>query len=326
MKIAFITASPNAAASEMYWYAMKLMPEITFYDQTMDLRQFDVALVMTYEHQLVKQIKQIAPNIKVAIVDPRSHKVIESAKMCDFLVIDSIEMEDYWRQSRIPIFRYSEYPSFDEVKKVHTKKDKIVIGYHGNQIHLTCMSDTVTPALSRLGQKYNLELMVIYNGSPPTGQEAWYPQNVKVTHVQWGSDKYVIELSKCDIGLTPNKMPFKENPPYAHELQNSVNYAADDYVLRFKMPTNPGRIIVFGKLGIPVISDFYPSAFEILSDGKGFVCRSSEAWEYNLESLIRNHKLRQTSASKLQNYIRNNLNFNFQNTKFLNFLREEIVK
>ena len=134
MKIVFITASPNAAASEMYWHAMKSIPEIKFYDPSMDIRQFDVALVMTYEHFLVKQIKQIAPNVKVAIVDPRNEKVIDSAKLCDFLVIDSVEMEDYWRQSRIPIFRYSEYPSFDEVKKVHTEKDNIIIGYHGNQI------------------------------------------------------------------------------------------------------------------------------------------------------------------------------------------------
>ena len=83
---------------------------------------------------------------------------------------------------------------------------------------------------------------------------------------------------------------------------------------------------MFGKLGIPVISDFYPSAFEILSDNKGFTCRTSEAWEYNLEKLISDHDLRQKSSDKLQNYIRENLSFDLQNIRFLNFLKEEIVK
>ena len=324
-KIAFITASPHAAASEMYWDALKNISGISFLSGLVGLEDFDVALVMTYDHHLVKDIKIAYPHIKVGIVDPRNYNVIESAKLCDFLVLDSIEMEDYWRRVDVPIFRYSEYPSFPEVKKIHEKKEKITIGYHGNKIHLACMYKTVTPALTKLGEKYNIELMVMYNGRPPSNDEIWHPKNVKVTHVQWGKDKYLSELSKCDIGISPNSMPFKENPPYAHELRNGVNYSPDDYILRFKMPTNPGRILVFGKLGIPTIADFYPSAFEVLSDGKGFTCRTRDAWRFNLEKLIQDHELRQTTADRLQEYIREKFDFNVQNEKLLKFLEDDIL-
>ena len=93
MKIVFITRLPHAAASEMYWHALKSIPNVFFYDGKVDLKQFDIALVMTYDHLLVQQIRQKAPNVKVGIIDPRTYKVTESAKLCDFLVIDSIEME-----------------------------------------------------------------------------------------------------------------------------------------------------------------------------------------------------------------------------------------
>ena len=329
MKIAFITSRagqaslmhcPTDSATEMYWNAMKTIPGIFLYDVEEDINQFDVALVMTYKHKQISKIKEYAPNIKVGIIDPRTFKVIKNTSQCDFLIVDSIEMEDYWRKANVPICRYSEYPSFNFISKTHEKKNKIVIGYHGNKMHLNSISDTITPALTELGKKYKLELMVMYKGAPPSGNESWYPANVKVTHIQWGLDKYEKELSKCDIGLAPNKMIFKENPPYAHELNNSVNYSPDDYILRFKMPTNPGRIIVFGKLGIPTISDFYPSAFEILSSNRGITCHSKEAWKYNLERLITDNKVRQELSTNLQKYIKKNLNFELQNRHFLNFL------
>lgn len=324
-KIAFITGSPQAPASVMYWEALKNIEKIFFFNGLVDLTEFDIVLLMTYDHYLVKKIRIAYPHVKVAIIDPRSYSVLESAKLCDFLIVDSIEMEDYWRRADIPIFRYSEYPSFPEVKKIHKRKEKIIIGYHGNKVHLACMYKTITPALSELGKKYDLELMVMYNGRPPSSQEIWYPKNIKVTHIQWGKDKYLSELSKCDIGISPNSMPFKENPPYAHDLRNNINYSPDDYILRFKMPTNPGRILVFGKLGIPTIADFYPSAFEVLSDRRGFTCKTKHAWKFNLEKLILDYKLRQTTADNLQQYIRKIFDFDKQNQKFLNFLETQIL-
>ena len=321
MKVGFFTTQINAAASDFYWNGMKLAEEVTFYDPNIDLRQYDIMLVMTYDHQVVKQIKDLSPKTKVGLIDPRNFKVLDSAKECDFLIVDSIEMEDYWAKLKKPIHRYVEYPSFNSISKSHQNNSVTRIGYHGNQIHLKSMSKAVTPALENLGNTHKLELVVVYNGPPPTGKEEWYPKNVKVTHVPWSPDVYKKTLSQCDIGISPNRMPFEEEEPFSHDRPNEYNYSPDDYILRFKMPTNPGRIIVFGKLGIPVVADFYPSAFQTLNNDRGFVCHSSSAWEKSLKSLIENTDLRRIMSKKLQDYVESKFNFEHQNVGLIQFLR-----
>jgi len=322
VKIVFITASPNAACSVFYWNAFKSMDCITFYEPSLDLRSFDVALVMTYDHERVKHIKHQFPNLKIGIIDPRSHRVYESTLCSDFLVVDSIEMEDYWRISQKPIFRYIEYPDVSFVQKVHKKKDKISIGYHGNQIHLMCMSETVTVALSELGKKYNLELLIMHSGSSPGGNEAWYPKNISVQHIPWDMDNYIKKLGHCDIGIVPNNLLNNENAKRTSETNNNFNYAPDDYLLRFKMPSNPGRFVIFGILGIPVVADFYPSALQYLKNKTGFVANSSAGWYYSLEQLIKSYELRQEMGNALQDLVRKEFNFDLQNKKLTLFLKE----
>ena len=182
------------------------------------------------------------------------------------------------------------------------------------------MSKTITPSLSNLGKHHNIELIVVYNGLAPSGKEDWYPKNIDVKHIRWNIGAFNSELSECDIGISPNRIPFKEKPPFAHKSKNDYNCSVDDYLLRFKMPSNPGRIIVFGLLGIPVIADFYPSALQILSDDRGIVCHSQESWQHNLEMLITSHEKRQRYSDKLQDYVYSKYNFKLQNEKLFDFL------
>ena len=104
------------------------------------------------------------------------------------------------------------------------------------------------------------------------------------------------------------------------KTKNNFNYNDDDYLIRFKMPSNPGRIVVFGKLGIPVIADFYPSALQYLKGDIGYVAHSAAGWEYCLEQLITSSKKRQTMGNSLQQLVRNKFDFEVQNKKFLSFL------
>ena len=267
MKITLNTHRTEAAASMMYRNALKSLPEVSLNDW--NYSKYDVALIMTYDHESIKDIRNQYPNLKIGIVDPRSYKVKSSVNLCDFLIVDSIEMEDYWRVSNKPIFRYSEYPSIPYVKKEHCDKDKIIIGYHGNHVHLDCMSKNVTPALSELGKKYNIQLLVMNNRNAPSGKEKWYPKNCEVRFVPWSMDNYVKELAKSDIGISPNTLTHTTTP-----TKNSYNYSEDDYSLRFKMPSNPGRFFVFGKLNIPVVADFYPSSLQYLDGCNGFVAHN----------------------------------------------------
>lgn len=320
MRIDFFTTQPNAACSMFYSSALKRIPEVALYDT--NVSAYDVILVMTYDHKFLGQIRAANPKAKIGVVDPRNHEVLGSTKYCDFIVIDSIEMEDYWTIANKPIFRYAEYPDIPTVKKSHKKSNSIKVGYHGNQIHLECMSESVTPALSRLSEKHDIELVVMYNGSPPRGDESWIPRGVKVRHVPWSMESYLTDLADTDIGLVPNNIIHDSSEKSLNTLNRKYNYSSDDYSLRFKMPSNPGRFIVFGKLGIPVVADFYPSALQYLREDlcTGMVACNPSGWEKCLDRLMESEKLRQDFGDGLQNLVEEKFDFEKQNQKFLNFL------
>ena len=320
MKIDFVTTQPEAACSMFYSNALKRMPEVTLYDS--NVSSYDVILVMTYDHHLIQQIKEVSPNSKIGLIDPRNHTVYDSTLLCDFLVVDSIEMEDYWARSKKPIFRYAEYPDIPVVKKKHVDSDVLRVGYHGNQIHLDCMQDAVTPALSNLSERFKIELVVMYNGAPPKGNEPWIPKGVSVKHIQWDMDRYTSHLAQCDIGLVPNNILHDTSEKSSNSLNRKYNYSSDDYSLRFKMPSNPGRFIVFGKLGIPVVADFYPSALQYLREdlNTGMVACNPSGWERCLEKLMQSSLLRQKMGDGLQKLVETDFSFVHQNSKFLNFL------
>ena len=318
MKITFNTSQPQAASAEFYLNAFKGDPDISLMDQ--NYSNYDVALFMTYDHEFIPSIKQSHPHLKIGILDPRNHKVAPSVESCDFIIIDSIEMEDYWRRSNIPIFRYAEYPSLPPIEKIHSEDDFTRLGYHGNKIHLQCMSQNVTPALEELGENYKLKLLVMYNGSSPQPSESWYPKNIDVEFCKWSYGSYETFLPLADIGLVPNNLIHDEGHKTRSQTSENFNYSPDDYSLRFKMPSNPGRIIVFGLMGIPVIADFFPSALQYLQNGSGMVAHSKDGWKYCMEELIKDRLLRESMGSNLKSLVKNRFDFKIQNRDLKNFL------
>lgn len=321
MLIDFFTTQPNAACSMFYSSALSRLSNVKLYDT--NVSKYDVILVMTYDHKLLKQVRAASPNAKIGVLDPRNYSVLESTKYCDFIVIDSIEMEDYWAVADKPIFRYAEYPDIPTVRRLHKKRNGIKVGYHGNQIHLECMSESITPALSNLSKKYDIELVVMYNGLPPRGDESWIPRDVKVRHVPWSMEAYLTDLADTDIGLVPNNILHDSSEKSLNTLNKKYNYSPDDYSLRFKMPSNPGRFIIFGKLGIPVVADFYPSALQYLREdlGTGMVACNPSGWERCLDRLMTSENLRQELGDGLQKLVEEKFDFDKQNQKFLNFLK-----
>ena len=169
-------------------------------------------------------------------------------------------------------------------------------------------------------KKYDLELLIMHNGPRPSGEEKWYPHGTEVKHVPWSMDHYIKYLADSDIGIAPNNLIHDTSAKNLIKTNKNFNYTSDDYSLRFKMPSNPGRFVVFGKLGIPVVSDFYPSAIQYLQNGAGFVAHSSAGWHYCLEELIISHQLRQEVGDNLQSLVRQQFDFDVQNKKLLSFL------
>jgi glycosyltransferase involved in cell wall biosynthesis len=145
-----------------------------------------------------------------------------------------------------------------------------------------------------------------------------------VRHIPWSMENYTKELSKSDIGIVPNNLIPNKKIPQKFMENNKFNYSIDDFCLRFKMPSNPGRFIVFGKLNIPVVADFYPSSIQILGQENGYVAHSTHAWYYYLEKLILSHELRQQMGNRLQNLVLEKFDFKVQNQKMISFLKKQI--
>jgi glycosyltransferase involved in cell wall biosynthesis len=328
MKVVFNTKHPFAAASMFYNQAFTTIGEMDFYNRNFDA--YDVALFMTYDHSEIEGVKKSFPHLKIGVIDPRSPAVLDSTPYCDFIIVDSIEMEDFWRGARKPIFKYVEYPRLSfgqeqreyikEKKKILFDRDpgKIYIGYHGNSYHLMEGAETIAPALSDLSKKYDIELLLMHN-DPPGGHVEKYhqslPKGIKQTRVPWSMENYENFLALSDIGIVPNSLGLVPESPGITGDPNT------DYCLSFKMTSNPGRFIVFGLLGIPVVADFYPSSLQYLQNGRGFVAHSEAGWYHCLEQLITSHTLRQQMGSSLQDLVKKEFDFEIQNKKLVSFLK-----
>jgi glycosyltransferase involved in cell wall biosynthesis len=332
MRIVFNTAYPQGAASMFYQQAFEEAPNIDFYKS--NYKDYDIALFMTYDYMRVESIKRKFPHLKIGIIDPRSPAVLSVTPYCDFLIVDGIEMEDYWQIAKKPIFRYVEYPKLNltpEVlqsikyrkQKLSELSDTIFIGYHGNSFHIMEGDKNLTPALEQLNSKYNIELLLMHNEPLPKHASRYksaLPNGLKIRHAPWSMENYINFLSLSDIGIVPNNLGATPADPATTGDPNT------DYCLSFKMTSNPGRLVIFGLLNIPVVADFYPSSLQLLQRGTGFVAHSQAGWYAALEKLILSESLRKEMASNLQQLVNKEFNFKIQNKRLLSFLENINIK
>ncbi|PIE34914.1 hypothetical protein CSA56_06245 [candidate division KSB3 bacterium] len=332
MRIVCNSKNSEAACAIFYRDALSNLKELTVCDYD-HYNGYDIALFMTYRNDLedMKAAKLDYPHLKTGIIDARASWVEEFLPYADFLILDSIEMKDFWASARKPIFFYLEYPNIANAKKKHEAKQPIIIGYHGNKVHLHTMYETVTPALEELAQTYPVELWVMYN-IEKLGQWEWnVPKGLKVRHIQWREEHFHQELAHVDIGISPNCVPILNEKKLkkkaeSRKLREHFVYSDDDYFLRFKMPSNAGRITIWGKLGIPVVADLTPAACQCIQDGEnGLLAYSQEGWYRALETLILRADLRQRYAENMKQTIAHKYDFTIQNQKFLEFLKSEII-
>jgi hypothetical protein len=323
--IVFNSRYPDGPATRSYSSAFGRLTDITRCDWE-SYEKYDVALFMSYTKDLIdaRAAKTEHPSLVVGIIDPRGSAVEPFLPFVDFIVVDSLEMKDFFSRYRLPIFTYYEYPDIPAIQKQHSEKDSIIIGYHGNKLHLTAMYPNLTKALELIGREYNIEFWAVYNLEQLGKWEMGVPEGVTVRHIQWHPNVYEEELSKVDIGITPGLLPVRNQQETKRKCAFSDNYfleTEDDYLIRFKVPSNPGRIIIFGKLGIPVVADFYPSALQWIRDTEnGLLAYSCGGWYMALERLIRDHQLRGVLSARMSSSVKKVANFDIQNTEFLQFL------
>ncbi|MTI11400.1 glycosyltransferase [Curvivirga aplysinae] len=266
----------------------------------------DVAIFMGIEPDTLKA-RQQNPNIKVVICDPKqsSQGYIDTAREADLLLVSSIEQRDAFLRLNRNILVYPMFPIMPSQLKQHKNSNQIIIGYHGNKVHLEAMGHHVSSALEALADKHDFRLQLIYNIEKLGQVVKGIPDNskIEIEHIQWSPDAYSKHFPQIDIGIVPNLLPinnYQKTLTFSEVPGLNVNYEPFDFLSRYKASTNPGRIAVFGKYGIPVVTDFTPSACQMVEDGKNsFLAGSTYSWYDSLEKLILSPELRNTLGHRL---------------------------
>lgn len=326
LRVGFFTHTPTEIAFSFYRDAMENSGYIRFLSKIEEGEQCDVLLVMQHSDDLrsLSKFKKANPQIFTGVVDPRGAHVHKSLSDFDFLVVDSLEKRDYFLGFGRPVFLYHDVLHLPHQSKKHRNTDRTIIGYHGNRVHLEAMAPVVTTALERLGDERPLEFWAIYNHEH-LGKWTWEPKNIHVRHIQWDRDQFPAHLAEMDIGISPNSMPLI-NPINSRRKMavypKFFNEKDEDFLIRFKVPTNPGRIYVFANASIPVVSDVAPSAMRWIEPGvSGEIAHHTGAWYHALRALALDSDLRDRYSAQLWAKMKVPFSPEHQNLEFFNFLK-----
>lgn len=281
MRILFTTAKENSPSTELSLGLLKglgRIPGVRFDTFNRNYADYDAVIFMGYDPE-INAVRAKNGKAKVGVMDPRpSFKV--QPEGADFILAHGVEMEDWYLSLTPNIFRYYIYPEFigKELRK-HQDTGRIILAYHGNKKHLEEMAPRVTKAISALSAVVPVEFRVMYDLA---GLGRWtpdFPDNVTLSLIQWAPENYDKYIASSDIGIVPGFTSYRDN--------------AVDYLPVYKITSNPGRILVFGNYGIPVVADMFPSALQIIEDGvSGYVCCSTHSWSDRLVRLARSSNLR----------------------------------
>lgn len=327
MKILFTTNKKEAVSTILNLQNLEklnTLKDVEFFAFREDFEDSDVVLMMGYDHD-IPAVRRVNPKAIVGVIDPRPPKK-EQPVGADFVLANGIEMQDYYYRFTSNVFNYYIYPDF-EAEKQSRNDNKIILAYHGNKIHIEEAHPRITEAIEKLGESYDIELIVIYNSE--LGKLSWKAKNYAVSFVPWSENVYAETLSKSDIGIIPGLMPIKNAAKVkkrAASFRRKFNEHETDYLLRFKSTSNPGRIFPFMRLGIPVVADMFPSALQIIDDAEdSFVACSSESWCSKLKLLIGSKDLRNGMGKIFQNKFYDKYNIDIMNRNLIDFLRTVII-
>ncbi len=292
-----------------------------------DWEEFDVILLM-YNccDKFLRDIRKTNPQSRVGVVDPR--KVEGEIINTDFAVVQGIEEENWLSDYFFDIFRYDFHPTIPYQLKRHIDTKKIVIGYHGNKVHLHTMYPYLTTAIEALANEFDIEFRAYYNIKTLGHVEFdLFPSgNVDFKEIQWSWDIFQKSMPEVDIGVVPNLIPIKhiEKAKKAIESYPALfNEHSTDNLVRYKGTSNIGRLYPFAQLGVPVVADLYPSSCNAIEPGvTGFFGGSAGMWYRSLHKLASSADLRQKIGQNMQEKYLKIATPQVFNENFLMFLQE----
>ncbi|RME57121.1 hypothetical protein D6779_09370 [Candidatus Parcubacteria bacterium] len=329
MRILFTTAertSPSTVINAANYSRLNELDGVTIEFFNRNYADYNVILFMGYDPR-VAEARAANPAAKIGVIDPRP-STLSAAQGADFVVANGVEMGDWLANYFENIYIYPIYPQVNVSPKTHTHHTPVILGYHGNKVHLMSMRPIISQALDALAKEYEVELWAVYNidllGKMPF--DLCRARNCKVRYFQWHEGVYADVLSQVDIGIVPNLIPLKNETiakrkaaSYSRVLQPHDS----DYLLRFKVSTNPGRIYVFSQLGIPVVAGMSPSAASAVQHGySGYLAYSSGGWYWALKKLAESADLRARMGQRLREDYLARAQIDHLNRGLVDFIRQ----
>ena len=310
MKILFLKRGPERWGSNRI-YVNNLSKWLKPYFNEVKISEtieadYDIYILSKYsKYNDIQYIKSYFPKSIVGIIHPNDLKKdgLMKLKDADFCIVGSIEEMDHFLEYNENIFRFPQIEVIKKIRKKHAQSKIFRMGYHGNKNHLNELGDPLKNALEKLSNEINIELTVIYDLK--YGQWKQNRPKIKIKVVDWTFDAMVDEMSKVDVGIVPctnvNFLDrhYRISNFHTRKFKKMVSKSGKDhdYMIQFKPYSNAGRSAVFHQLGIPVIADFWPSHFEILSNKmNGRLAHSEAGWYYALKELAESSTLRQSIA------------------------------
>lgn len=186
-------------------------------------------------------------------------------------------------------------------KKVHRSSNVLTLAVHGAFSHLPLFAPHVNIALKSVAAKIPVRLLAVYDIAT-YGQWKIGRPDIPVEDVQWDLATVEEVLLRADIGLVPNVFSVQG------KLQSLILRTLDLFTLykdpaanrlfRSKVPSNPGRALVFHQLGIPVVSGMTQAAYSTIpSEEYGFLADSAEGWKRAILMLGESAELRNNIAA-----------------------------
>jgi len=261
-------------------------------DRNTDINNYDVIICGKPDVASTINIKKKYPNKKVGIINLSADK---KNLPIDFVIVGSIEEKDSLSHyDNVFLFPLIEKMYQNSDLKIHTKKDKLRLGFHGHYPHLSKFEPGLKLAIENIDKIYDVELLVITSNKNYNWKYG-RPNIDNIILKGWDLLTIKKDLASCDIGLVPNVtyIPFCDKK---FPISVDKGLYKTDHIMRMKNKSNAGRAFVFHQLGIPVVADFTPSNFHILGDSRnGYLAHNSKTWERSILELF-DHEKRQKMA------------------------------
>jgi hypothetical protein len=240
----------------------------------------DVIICSKGDYGRVDKLKEKYPKAKIGVINPSASKKTNA----DFIIVGSVEeMCSFSWHDNVFLYPLIERMYQKSDLKVHSEKERLVLGYHGHEQHLTKFSPCLKAALEKFQKECDFKLLVVTSSTDPVWNVG-KPNIKEVEYVKWDIKSAKKNIQKIDIGLVPNITDIK--PKDKIKTSSELGLYDSDYMVRFKNKSNAGRAFVFVQLGVPVVVDLTPSNLHLFGNtDAGYVAMNSKSWLKALRKL-----------------------------------------